>query len=117
MGLGVLLVPWGVPRLALVEERGRRRETAPQAWTAQMAACALRHVSPTAVLRRIMDLAFLRDAFRLRRIKGCIQSSRGVGRQMVHHKAPRLHVRSMVINQVFAKVRPIPFCALLSDFG
>ena len=44
MGLGVLLVPLGVPRLDLVDERGLRRDPAPQALTAQMAEFDLRHV-------------------------------------------------------------------------
>ena len=79
MGLGVLRVPLGVPRLDLVDERGRRRDTAPQALTAQMAAFDLRHVEPTAVFRSIMDLSCIRDSFRLRRIKGFIRKrSQGV---------------------------------------
>jgi hypothetical protein len=44
MSLGVLLVPLGVPRLDLVDERGLRRDTAPQALTTQMAEFNLRHV-------------------------------------------------------------------------
>ena len=44
MGLGVLRIPLGVPRLDLVGERGLRRDTAPQALTAQMAEFDLRHV-------------------------------------------------------------------------
>ena len=117
MGLGVLLVPLGVPRLDLVDERGLRRDTAPQALTAQMAEFDLRHVEPTAVFRRIMDRSFIRDSFRLRRIKGFIQRSFGVGIQIVHHEANLLHVGIMLINQFFDKVRPIHFGALLSDFG
>jgi hypothetical protein len=107
MGLGVLLVPLGVPRLDLVDERGLRRDTAPQALTAQMAEFDLRHVEPTAVFRSRMDLSFIRDAFRLRRIKGFIQRSFGVGMQIVHHETNLLHVGIMLINKFFDKMRPI----------
>jgi hypothetical protein len=117
MCLGVLLIPLGVPRLDLVDERGLRRDTAPQALTAQMAEFDLRHVEPTAVFRRIMDLSFICDSFRLRRSKGFIKRSFGVGIQIVHHEANLLHVRIMLINQFFDKVRPIYLCSLLSDFG
>jgi hypothetical protein len=55
MGLGVLLVPLGVPRLDLGDERGLRRDTTPQALTAQMAEFDLRHVYPTAVFRSLRD--------------------------------------------------------------
>lgn len=45
-----------------------------------------------------MDLSCIRDAFRLRRIKGFIQRSFGVGMQIVHHEANLLHVGIMLIN-------------------
>ena len=73
MGLGVLLVPLGIPRLDLVDECGLRRDTAPKALTTQMAEFDLRHVEPTAVFGGIVDLSFIRDSFRLRRIKGFIK--------------------------------------------
>ena len=56
MGLGVPLVPLGVPRLDLVDECGLRRDTAPKALTTQMAEFGLRHVEPTAVFGGIVDL-------------------------------------------------------------
>ena len=117
MGLGVLLVPLGVPRLDLVDERGLRRDTAPQALTAQMAEFDLRHVEPTAVFGSIMDVSFVGDSFRLMGIKCFVKRSFGVGIQIVHHEANLLHVGIMLINQFFDKVRPIHFGALLSDFG
>jgi hypothetical protein len=64
-----------------------------------------------------MDLSFIRDSFRLRRIKGFIQRSLGVGMQIVHHEAHLRHVGRMLINQFLDKVRPIHFCSLRSDFG
>ena len=64
-----------------------------------------------------MDLSCIRDSFRLRRIKGFIQRSFGVGMQIVHHEANRLHVGIMLVNQFFDQVRPIHFCSLRSDFG
>ena len=59
-----------------------------------------------------MDLYVIRDSFRLRRIKGFIQRSFGVGIQVVHHEANLLHVGIMLINQFFDKVRPIHVCSL-----
>ena len=44
MGLGMLLVPLGVPRLDLVDEGGLGRDTAPKALTAQVAEFDLGHV-------------------------------------------------------------------------
>jgi hypothetical protein len=44
MRLGMLLVPLGVPRLDLVDERSLGRDTAPKALTTQMAEFDLRHV-------------------------------------------------------------------------
>ncbi len=73
MGLGVLLVPLGIPRLDLVDECSLRRDTTPKALTTQMAEFDLRHVEPTAVFGGIVDLSFIRDSFRLRRIKGFIK--------------------------------------------
>jgi hypothetical protein len=117
MGLGMLLVPLGVPRLDLVDEGGFGRATAPKTLTTQMAEFALRHVEPTAMFGSIMDRSFSRDSFRLRRIKGFMKRGVGVGIEMVHHEAHLLHVGIMLINEFFDKVRPIYFCALLSDFG
>jgi hypothetical protein len=117
MDLGVPLVPFAVPCLNLFDECGLRRDTAPQALPTQMAEFDFRHVEPTAVFRRIMDLSFIRDSFRLRRIKGFIKSGFGMGIQIVHDEANLLHVRRMVIQQFFDKVRPIHFCAPRSHFG
>ena len=50
MGLGVPLVPLGVPCVDLFDVGGLGRDTAPKALTTQMTACDLRHVEPTAVL-------------------------------------------------------------------
>src|SRR5262244_2411539 len=58
-------------------------------------------------------LATVSNSFRLRRIKGCIKSSFGMGIQIVHHEANLLYVRIMLINQFFDKVRPIHLRALL----
>jgi hypothetical protein len=91
MGLGVLLVPLGVPCLDLVEEGGLRRDTAPKALPTQMAAFHLGHVEPTAGLGSRMDFSFIRDSFRLRRIKSFIQRGFGVGSEMVHHQANFFH--------------------------
>jgi hypothetical protein len=44
MGLGVLLVPLGVPRLDLFDECGFGRDTAPKTLTTQMAEFDLRHI-------------------------------------------------------------------------
>jgi hypothetical protein len=85
MSLGVLLVPLGVPRLDLLDASGLRRHPAPQTLTTQMAEVALRPVEPTAVLGGRMDLDFIRNAFRLRGIKGCIKRGCGMGISMVHH--------------------------------
>jgi hypothetical protein len=117
MGLGVLLVPLGVPRLDLVDERGLRRDTAPQALTAQRAEFDLRHVAPTAVLRSIRDRSCIRDAFRLRRLNGVRQRSMGVGMPMVPHEANLLHVGIMLVHQVCDHVRPIHVCSLRRDCG
>jgi hypothetical protein len=45
-----------------------------------------------------MDLSFIRDSFRLRRIKGFIKSGFGMGIQIVHHEANFLHMGLMLIN-------------------
>ena len=79
MCLGVLLVPLGIPRLDLFDEGGLRRDTAPKALTTQMAEFDLSHVEPTAVFGGRVDLSFLRDSLRLRRIKGFIKRCFGVG--------------------------------------
>ena len=78
MRLGVRLVPLGVPRLDLLDARGLRRETAPQALPAQLAECDRCPLYPTAVFRRRMDRACLREALRLRRIQSFIPRSLGV---------------------------------------
>jgi hypothetical protein len=112
MGLGVLLVPLGVPRLALVDERGRRRDTAPEALTTQRAECALRHGAPTAVFGRRMALECLGDAFRLRRSNGCLKRGLGVGMQMVHPEAHLPPVGRMWRNPVFCyRVPTLLVCA------
>jgi hypothetical protein len=64
-----------------------------------------------------MDLSFLRDAFRLRRIKGFIERCGGVGMQIIHHQTKFFHMRIMLVNTRLKKVRPVNFCALLRDFG
>ena len=117
MCLSVFLVPLGVPRLDLFDERGLRRDTAPKALTTQMAEFDLSHVEPTAVLGSVMDLSFIRDSFRLRRIKSFIKRCFGVGIEIVHHQANFLHMRIMVINKFFYNVRPINLGPLCSDFG
>jgi hypothetical protein len=116
MGLGVLLVPLGVPCLDLVEEGGLRRNTAPKALSTQMAEFNLRHVEPTAVFRSIMDLSFLRDSLRLRRLKSFIKSGFGVGIEMVHSQANFFYMRIMLINKFSEKIRPINLGPLCCDF-
>jgi hypothetical protein len=113
----MLLIPCAVPCLHLFAEGGLRRDTAPQALPTQMAEFDFRHIEPTAMFRRRMALSFLRDSFRLRRIKGCIQSGFGMGIESVHDEANLLHVRIMLIHQFFDKVRPILLRALLSHCG
>jgi len=117
MGLGMRLVPLGVPRLNLVEERGRGRDTAPQALTAQMAEFDLGHVEPTAMLGRRMDLSFIRDSLRFRGITCFRKRGFRVGMQMVHHEANLRPMGSMLLNKCLDKVRPITCCPLRSDFG
>jgi len=117
MGLGVPLVPLGVPRLDLVDECGLRRDTAPKALTTHMAACDLRHVEPTAVFGSRVNLSFLRESFRLRGIKGFLERCCGMGMQIVHHEADVLHMGIMVIHQCLDKVRPIHLGPRRSDFG
>jgi hypothetical protein len=117
MSLGVLLVPLGVPRLDLFDKCGLRRDTAPQTLTAQMAQFDLCHVEPTAVFGGRMDLSFLRDAFRLRGIKGFIQRCCGMGMQIVHHQTKFFPMGIRLINKCADKVCPLYLCSLLSNFG
>jgi len=113
----MLLVPLGVPRLDLVDERGLGRDTAPKALTTQMAEFDLRHVEPTTMLGGIMDLSFICDSFCLRGGKCFIKRGCGMGMKIIHHEADFLCMRIMVINKFLDKVCPINFCPLLSDFG
>src|SRR5262249_40576085 len=117
MRLGVLLVPWGVPRLDLVDAGGCRRDTAPQTLTTQMAECALCHVEPTAMFGGIMELSLIGASFGLGGGKCVIQRGCGVGMPIGQHEADFLDMRRMRINQFWDKVRPIHFCSLLCDFG
>jgi len=117
MSLGMLLVPLGVPRLDLVDERGLGRDTAPKALTTQMAEFDLRHVEPTTMLGGIMDLSFICDSFCLRGGKCFIKRGCGMGMKIIHHEADFLCMRIMVINKFLDKVCPINFCPLLRDFG
>jgi hypothetical protein len=117
MCLGVLRVPCGVPRLDLVDQCGLRRDTAPKALPTQMAEFDLGHIEPTAMFGRRMALSFIRDSFRLRRIKRFIQRCFGMSIQIVHHETNPLHVRIMLVNKFFDKVCPIHFSALLRYFG
>jgi hypothetical protein len=48
-----------------------------------------------------MDLAFIRNSFRLRRIKGFIKSGFGMGIQIIYHEANLLYMGIMLINQFF----------------
>ncbi len=116
MCLGVLLVPFGVPCLDLVDQCGLRRDTAPKALPTKMAEFDFRHVEPTAMFGGIMNVEFIGDSFGLRGRKCFIQRSFGMGIQIVHHEADFLCMRLMLINQFLDKMRPINFCALLCDF-
>jgi hypothetical protein len=116
MCLGVLLVPFGVPRADLFAECGLRRDTPPKALTTQMAECNFSHVEPTAVFGSIMALSFIRDSFRLRRIKSFIQRCFGVGIEIVHHQTNFFHMRIMLINKFSDKMRPIHLGSLRGDF-
>jgi hypothetical protein len=117
MSLGVFLIPWGVPRLDLVDECGRRRATAPQTLTTQMAECALRHVAPTAVFGGIMDRELIRASCRRRRITCFIQRGFGMGMPMVHHQTKFAHLRIMLLNKCWDKVGPLNWGPLRSDVG
>src|SRR2546430_9767137 len=117
MCLGVPLVPLRVPRLDLFYEGGLRRDTAPKALTTQMAEFDLSHIEPTAVFGGRMDRSFIRDSFRLRRIKGFIKRCFGVGIEIGHHQADFFPMGIMLINKFADKIRPITLCPLLSDFG
>jgi hypothetical protein len=65
MCLGVLLVPFGVPCVDLVDQCGLRRDTAPKALPTKMAAFDFRHVEPTAMVGGRMDVSFIGDSFGL----------------------------------------------------
>jgi hypothetical protein len=117
MGLGVLLVPFGVPRADLFAECGLCRDTTPKALTTQMAEFNLRHVEPTAVFGSIMDLSFIRDPFRLRWIKSFIKRRLGMGIEIVHHQTNFFHMRLMLINKFSDKIRPIHLCPLCCDLS
>jgi hypothetical protein len=117
MRLGMLLVPWGVPRLDLGDEGRLGRDTAPKALTTPMAACALRPVAPTAVFGGIMDGSLSGDSFGLRRRKCFRQRGVGGGMALGHHQADFLHMWSMLINQFLDTRCPIHFCPRLSAFG
>ena len=112
----MLLVPLGVPRLDLVEECGLGRDTAPKALTTQMAEFDLSHVEPTAMFGSGMDVSFIGDSFRLRRIKGFIKRSFGVGIEIVHHQTDFLSMRITLINKFSYKICPVNFGTLISDF-
>src|SRR5437016_9880379 len=69
-----------------------------------------------------MDLEFIRDSFRLRGIKGCIQRCFGMGIQIVHHQTKFFHMGIMLINKCSEKVGPWLFRSVISasihvDFG
>jgi hypothetical protein len=116
MCLGVLPVPFGVPRADLFAECGLCRDTTPKALTTQMAAFNLSHVEPTAVLGSIMDRSFICDPFRLRRIKSFIKRRFGMGIEIVHHQTNCSHMRIMLINKFSEKIRPINLCPRCCDF-
>jgi hypothetical protein len=117
MGLGVLLVPLGIPRLDLVDACGLRRDTTPKALTTQMAECDLRHVEPTVVLGGRGDRSFIRESFRLRRIKGFLKCCFGRRMQIIHHAAHCLHMGIRLIHKVLEKGCPIHLGPLRRDFG
>jgi hypothetical protein len=116
MCLGVLLVPFGVPRADLFAECDLRRDTPPKALTTQMAEFNFSHVEPTAVFGSRMALSFLRDSFRLRRINSFIKRCFGVGIEIVHHQTNFFHMRILLINKFLDKMRPIHLGPLRCDF-
>lgn len=73
MRLGILGVPFGIPRRDRCTERFFGRDAVCEALATEMAQCDLGHVSPTAVLGRLMEIEFIGEAFGLRRLKGFIQ--------------------------------------------
>jgi len=113
----MLLVPFGVPRLDLVDACGLGRDTAPQALTTPMAEFALRHVEPTAMCGRVMDVEFIGDAFCLRRIKGFIPRSFAVGLEIVQNSTDLLRMGIMLVNEYWDKVSPIHLGARISYLG
>jgi len=106
----VLLVPFGVPRADRVAAWGLRRETPPKALTTQVAAFPLRHGEPPAVFGRSMDRAWIREAFRLRRLPRFRTRGVGVRREMVQHATHVFPMRIRWSNTCAETRRPSTWC-------
>jgi len=73
----------------------------------------LRHVQPAAMLRRVMDLQLVREAFGLRGRKGLIQRRGGMGVQVVHHQHDALRAGIVDIDQLADHMREVDGGALV----
>ncbi len=85
-----------------------RRDPSIQELTGQHAKLHLRHVQPTAMLRRVMELQLPRDPPRLFRRERLVQRPQYVGVEVVQYHPDRLRLRKVDIHEVASSVGRIP---------